>query len=50
MAATATTKPTGMVNNVKVTCSGCGARELYVNPIESQRQGGWKCPHCGKTH
>ena len=50
MPTTATTKPTGSVNNVKVNCSKCGARGLYVNPDQSRRQGGWKCPHCGKTH
>jgi hypothetical protein len=21
-----------------------------VNPLESKRQGGWKCPHCGTAH
>lgn len=41
----ATTKPTGLVNNVKVKCSKCGAN-LFVNP--SYASGGWQCPACNK--
>jgi DNA-directed RNA polymerase subunit RPC12/RpoP len=43
----ATTKPTGLVNNVKVKCSQCGAN-LFVNPNYSG--GGWQCPACNKQH
>jgi DNA-directed RNA polymerase subunit RPC12/RpoP len=43
----ATTKPTGLVNNVKVKCSKCGAN-LFVNPNYSK--GGWRCPACNKQH
>lgn len=47
MAYKATTKPTGLVNNVKVRCSQCGAT-LFVNPNYSKS--GWQCPHCSKQH
>jgi hypothetical protein len=45
----ATTQPTGLVNNVKVRCSTCGAN-LYVNPNSAKSGGGWECPHCRKCH
>jgi rubrerythrin len=43
----ATTKPTGLVNNVKVKCRKCGAN-LFVNPNYSK--GGWQCPACNRQH
>lgn len=46
----ATTSPAGWVNNQKVTCSGCGARNLYVDPSKVKTMSGWECPHCGKRH
>jgi hypothetical protein len=45
----ATTSPSGSVNNIKVTCSGCKA-SLCVNPNYASSSGGWECPHCGKRH
>ncbi len=45
----ATTGPGGLVNNVKVRCSKCGAT-LYVNPNAAKASGGWSCPQCGKRH
>jgi DNA-directed RNA polymerase subunit RPC12/RpoP len=39
----------GLVNNVKVRCSKCGAT-LFVNPNAAKSGGGWECPHCGKRH
>jgi transposase-like protein len=49
MAYTATTSPTGSVNNIKVKCSACSAT-LYVHPNHARASGGWKCPNCGKQH
>jgi transposase-like protein len=46
---TATTSPSGSVNNVKVKCNGCSA-SLYVNPNYASASGGWECPHCKKRH
>jgi transposase len=43
------TQPSGLVNNVKVRCSKCGAT-LYVHPDSAKSGGGWECPHCGKRH
>lgn len=43
----ATNAPAGLVNNVKVKCSKCGA-SLFVNPNNSK--GGWQCPQCGARH
>jgi DNA-directed RNA polymerase subunit RPC12/RpoP len=45
----AKTKPEGLVNNIKVRCSGCSAT-LYVHPDHARSAGGWQCPHCGKRH
>ena len=45
----ATPRPAGMVNNVEVRCSGCGAN-LYVDPSKAKNTSGWECPHCGKRH
>jgi DNA-directed RNA polymerase subunit RPC12/RpoP len=46
---TATTSPSGSVNNIKVKCSACSA-SLYVNPNYASASGGWECPHCKKRH
>jgi len=47
----AKTSTSGMFTNpVKVTCSGCGASNLYVEPAKAQSMGGWECPHCHRKH
>ena len=46
---TATTSPSGAVNNIKVKCSKCAAT-LYVHPSYASASGGWQCPHCKTRH
>jgi hypothetical protein len=51
MAYVAKTSTAGMwTNPVKVTCSGCGASNLYVQPDKAKDAGSWECPHCHKRH
>lgn len=51
MGYTATKSPTGLVNNVEVTCMKCKTGHLYVNPNHVQHNGGkWTCPVCGHTN
>jgi DNA-directed RNA polymerase subunit RPC12/RpoP len=45
----ATITLSGLVNNIKVRCSKCGAT-LYVNPDSTKSGGGWRCPHCKTRH
>jgi Zn finger protein HypA/HybF involved in hydrogenase expression len=47
MAYLAKTSTAGMwTNPVKVECTKCGARELYVQLSKVREFGGWECPIC----
>jgi len=51
MAYVAKTSTSGMFTNpTRVTCSGCGATDLFVEPQKARDFGGWECPHCHKKH
>lgn len=51
MAYVAKTSTAGMFTNpTRVTCSGCGASNLFVESHKAKDMGGWECPHCHKKH